>query len=257
MKTIENQGFLATPNAIGRSEAVKTPACFQNASKVNGFEHISYGTALIKIIGLASLFYTITVSSLLAQTNKNNPVFSNLKLSDEIVHQLYEFETNKSLDHVKVAIAIDHLKNAIDNLKNDQFSMDRKQQATLWFEILVAIDRHLSPNFNETNANFSANLVPPPDGGVQYPSGIDPSVIKDPIARAKYEAMLKTNRENAESYGFQLYLHRINDQTILDAKKYVRSSYAPSGADKKELDEIINECKMPPHLKEKINEFLL
>ena len=50
MKTIENQGFLTTPNAVGRSEAVKMPANFKISNKINGFEHVSYGTALKSIL---------------------------------------------------------------------------------------------------------------------------------------------------------------------------------------------------------------
>jgi hypothetical protein len=49
MKTIENKGFLATSDAMGRSVPVKAPAAFQIANKINGFVHISYGTALQKI----------------------------------------------------------------------------------------------------------------------------------------------------------------------------------------------------------------
>jgi hypothetical protein len=46
MKTIENKGFLPTPNAMGRSVPVKTPVNLQITNKINGFEHIFYGTAL-------------------------------------------------------------------------------------------------------------------------------------------------------------------------------------------------------------------
>jgi hypothetical protein len=46
MKTIENQGFLTTLNAMGRTVPVKTPAAFQIANKINCFEHVPYGTAL-------------------------------------------------------------------------------------------------------------------------------------------------------------------------------------------------------------------
>ena len=46
MKTTENKGFLTSPNAMGRSVAVKLPVVFQKANKINGFEHIFYGTAL-------------------------------------------------------------------------------------------------------------------------------------------------------------------------------------------------------------------
>lgn len=59
MKIIENQGFLTTLGSMGRSVAVKAPSSFQIANKINGFEHIFYGTALknfIKIINLLSLF---------------------------------------------------------------------------------------------------------------------------------------------------------------------------------------------------------
>jgi hypothetical protein len=46
MKTVENMGFLPTPNAMGRSVAVKTPTNFHYTNKINGFEHVFYGTAL-------------------------------------------------------------------------------------------------------------------------------------------------------------------------------------------------------------------
>jgi hypothetical protein len=46
MKIVENKGFLPTPNAMGWSLAVKTPADFQNTNKINDFEHVSYGMVL-------------------------------------------------------------------------------------------------------------------------------------------------------------------------------------------------------------------
>ena len=46
MNSVENQGFLTTPDAMGRSVPVKTPSSCQIANKINGFEHVSYGTAL-------------------------------------------------------------------------------------------------------------------------------------------------------------------------------------------------------------------
>ena len=50
MKNIGNQGFLTTPNAMGRSVPVKMPAAFQIANATNGFEHVSYGTALENVL---------------------------------------------------------------------------------------------------------------------------------------------------------------------------------------------------------------
>jgi hypothetical protein len=61
VKIIENKGFLTTPNAMGRSVAVKAPSSFKNADEINGFEHISCGTALKKNIKtkLNSLFIRV------------------------------------------------------------------------------------------------------------------------------------------------------------------------------------------------------
>jgi hypothetical protein len=49
LKTAENKGFLTFLNAMGRSVPLKTPIRFQIANKINGFVHVSYGTALEKI----------------------------------------------------------------------------------------------------------------------------------------------------------------------------------------------------------------
>jgi hypothetical protein len=46
VKTIENKGFLPNPNAMGRSVPVKAPVNLQIVNKINGFEHVSCGTAL-------------------------------------------------------------------------------------------------------------------------------------------------------------------------------------------------------------------
>src|ERR1035441_643878 len=46
LKTAENKGFLTFLNAMGRSVPLKTPIRFQIANKINGFVHVSYGTAL-------------------------------------------------------------------------------------------------------------------------------------------------------------------------------------------------------------------
>src|ERR1035437_9157226 len=50
MKTIKEKFFLPTPNAVGRSVAVKTPTTFRIANKTSGFEYVFYGTALKKIM---------------------------------------------------------------------------------------------------------------------------------------------------------------------------------------------------------------
>src|ERR1017187_6738527 len=56
LKTAENKGFLTFLNAMGRSVPLKTPIRFQIANKINGFVHVSYGTALERV--QSQVFYT-------------------------------------------------------------------------------------------------------------------------------------------------------------------------------------------------------
>jgi|GEM_PF-1261029 len=51
MKTIKYKGFLPIPRTMGRSVAVKTPGCFQNANITNISVYTSYGKALKKHFG--------------------------------------------------------------------------------------------------------------------------------------------------------------------------------------------------------------
>lgn len=47
MKTIEYQGLLTTPSAMGRSVPVKSPSRFTIVNEIKGFTHNSYGMALV------------------------------------------------------------------------------------------------------------------------------------------------------------------------------------------------------------------
>ena len=46
MKTTENRGFSASPEAMGRSEGVKQRLEARRPNKINGFVHVFYGTTL-------------------------------------------------------------------------------------------------------------------------------------------------------------------------------------------------------------------
>ena len=50
MKTLENKGFLNITLAVGQGVAVKPPAQFEIANKINGFVHDSYGTAMTTLL---------------------------------------------------------------------------------------------------------------------------------------------------------------------------------------------------------------
>ena len=67
----ENMVFLTTPNAMGRSVAVKLPVTFQKTNEANGFVHISYATANVKnnLLKATLLAGVVACSALAASAN--------------------------------------------------------------------------------------------------------------------------------------------------------------------------------------------
>ena len=55
MKTLRNQAFSPVLDPVGRNVATKTGSDVRNTNKINGFEHVSYGTALIEVHALLSV----------------------------------------------------------------------------------------------------------------------------------------------------------------------------------------------------------
>ena len=191
-----------------------------------------HNSRIAPFIVLTSLFYAICLSPLCAQTNL---VAAPPALTNQIASELSQFETSKSIDQLKKAKA---------NIENPNSGIDRRQQATLWFQALATIDNNLDPNYGtpkfSTNG-FALSLVPPRDGtnGIQYPSGIPPSYLKDPIARAQYEAALKVNREHIATYSFQTSLRLIKQEADSSFKRFLRNAYTSSEEDKNEFNEIL------------------
>jgi len=190
------------------------------------------------------LFSVILGNTAIAQTNGTSNMFAYERLAVRIAN----FETNKS---------IEDLRSVIDEIKYNQVHLPRRQQMTLWFLTLCAIDRNLDLNYGsvqykKTNS-FSINLTPPDP---KYMSGIDPSAIEEPDIRAQYVSMLKTNREHAEYDNFQMFLHRIDKQISLDIEKTVRLSYGQTESDRQELLEILNKSALSNERKQNIQALL-
>ena len=220
----------------------------------------------IKTILLASLFASISLSQLLAQTNQADQ--STSLFPGQITNQLSQFETtvfeiqtnaaqtsNQAFD--KLALAIEQLKGTIDALKN-QPKVNRKVMAGLWLDVLGVLDKHMDSNFGTaeylTTNKCSLNLIPPQDGpdGPIYPSGVSVDTLKNPAARAEYAAMLKTNREHANHLAFQNRLQRVDNQAMSGVENFIRSSYTSSESDRTEFDEAVLEAKLSTSRKQQI-----
>ncbi len=212
---------------------------------------------------------SVAFSQLLAQGNNVNTSMS--PFSGQITNQLFEFETNASEIKTNSALspseafdklmaAIKQIKGAVNSLETTH-NTDRREKANLWFDVLAVIDKNIDTNYGTVNYfktnQFFINLVPPPDGtnGIVYFSGVAPSALKNPEARAKYEVMLEANREHGDNMKLQKELHNINKQATADVVKFFKSSYTSSEPDKMEFDEILKESALSDVRKQQIKNF--
>jgi hypothetical protein len=87
-------------------------------------------------------------------------------------------------------------------------------------------------------------VIPPPSHGIAYPSGVSPSAISDPVARAEYEQALKASKDHAERYRVQLLLRRIDERATAAVERLLGEKYAGSREDWQEFEEILASAQM-------------
>lgn len=203
----------------------------------------------IKVIFLIIVVGAIAIRDGLTQTNNTND--SSLPLYGQIEHQIVMFETYRSVASVK------QLDDSIDTLETISF-INRKEHAGIWIEILSMIDNNLNTNFDIMVPQFSWVVKPPPDGtnGYQYPPGILPEVLKDPVARSNYEAAILENSKKAEKSHLQAALFRLNKRASSSFERFLKSSYTSSETDKKEISEMLGKAALSPARKQKINSIM-
>ena len=198
----------------------------------------------IKFICLANAICAMAMNYGMAQTNDS----STLNLSVQIEHQLLVLETNKTAE------SIQQLRAFINTLRNTQPD-NRKEQTRIWLKVLVMIDN----NLGEVGGNFVWNVTPPPDGknGIQYPSGVTPETLKDPVARSNYVAAIRANSEGTQKKDFQLKLHSLNERASQSFERYLKAFYSSSESDEKELNELLNQSKLSDSRKQQIHNVTL
>ena len=132
----------------------------------------------------------------------------------------------------------------------------RRGRTEMWLRLLGTIEERLDPNFDPQDFP-QLNVVPPPSAdGVQFPSGVDPRAIDDPAARKAYEAAVKQNEEKAQRSLFQIRLRLIENSVLFDVAKFLRSSYAPSPRDQRELERLLSESTVEASTQQQLRENL-
>src|SRR4051794_2507502 len=108
-----------------------------------------------------------------------------------------------------------------------------------WLKLLEALDRHIDVSWDPADVPL-VSLTPPPSGGITYPSGVSSAAISDPAARGAYEQAVGEERHKADTYRFQLELHRIDEQSMGEFAGFLANSYATSKASRDELGPLLS-----------------
>lgn len=119
-----------------------------------------------------------------------------------------------------------------------------------WLLFFATIDRHIDPSWDENKVPVTG-ITPPQSQGVYF-SGVDPSVIEDPIVRLQYEQALKASKDYAEWYRVQLLLRRIDEKAMGDVGRLLAEMYTSSSANSQELERLLKESLLGNERKERL-----
>jgi hypothetical protein len=114
----------------------------------------------------------------------------------------------------------------------------RKRGLALWLFFFAALDRNIDPQWDPKEVPVTG-VIPPPSHGIAYPSGVSPSAIPDPVARAEYEQALKASKDHAERYRVQLLLRRIDERATAAVERLLADRYTNSERDRQEFEELL------------------
>jgi hypothetical protein len=131
----------------------------------------------------------------------------------------------------------------------------RKRGLALWLFFFAALDRNIDPQWDPKEVPVTG-VIPPPSHGIAYPSGVSPSAISDPVARAEYEQALKASKDHAERYRVQLLLRRIDERATAAVERLLGEKYAGSREDWQEFEEILASAQMSDVRKQRLRSFM-
>ncbi len=98
----------------------------------------------------------------------------------------------------------------------------------------------------------AVSVTPPRVNGVRYPSGISPSAIPDPVARARYEQEIRDNEVLTERFLVAASLHRIDDRAMLLFGDFAHDAFGTSSADRTALSRQIESSALTRTRKDRL-----
>ena len=127
------------------------------------------------------------------------------------------------------------------------FSHERNiRHAKILGEFVGEVHANMIPDYKRLPA--PANVMPPIRGGEPMVAGMDPKAIKDPKARAAYEAAIEESKLNGQKNNLQLtVLPHLRKFSVMMLAGYCNQLFASQPQEKQHLKELVSSA----HLTEK------
>jgi hypothetical protein len=107
-------------------------------------------------------------------------------------------------------------------LIGDDWVKERQTRAERWLKVCKSIREQNAAMPKPTGKTY-LNIAPP---GGQFPSGVDPSAIKDPIVRKKYEEALEENSKRADAQRKKRDLEDSEQSTTQRSQRYLTEAFS-------------------------------
>jgi hypothetical protein len=110
-------------------------------------------------------------------------------------------------------------------LAKPEWPEQRKDSAALWLDVWRRVEGSIDPNWDPNDPKFAVKpFVPPPE--IPFKSGMRPEDVKDPKARADYEAHIKKNAEITARNNEQRKLRKLKQEYFPQVVDYVAALYS-------------------------------
>jgi hypothetical protein len=115
--------------------------------------------------------------------------------------------------------------------QNADWKAARRIKTVLWLKLLDRLDSLGIRNFDFSDP-VTVHVAP---SDRRYDSGVDPSVISDPVVRKEYEDAIRKNYAKAVRYNYQFALKILDEQFSTETIDYVTRTYKKTSEDVAEL----------------------
>lgn len=171
----------------------------------------------IKGLSIQALIVLITFNACTGQS-LNQPGSIELSMKNTVLKKKFD-DFNRLNDPDLIKDALYQIDIALNNVtvENPEY---RKTGLEMWLYFFYRLDGIIDTAWDKNDLPAVA-IVPPAVEGKKYPSGIDPSEIKDEKIRNIYEKAILANKEKALKYAIQLQLERIEHMAIQNFEIWV------------------------------------